>query len=86
MASQGEKSQLRFESIGYWSEIKLDILRNYEAAYSAILAKQRRFSHVYIDAFAGTGYHLSRESGKLVPGSPINALWVKPPFCEYFPR
>lgn len=74
------------DKIGYWSEIKLDILKEYAKAYSTILAAQRRPSleHVYIDAFAGTGIHLSRTTGNLVPGSPLNALNIKPQFAHYY--
>jgi len=28
---------LKFDEIGYWSELKLDIVRKYAAAYSTIL-------------------------------------------------
>ena len=75
----------KFDEISYWSEVKLDILREYASAYSAILAAQERprLHHVYIDGFAGAGVHLSRERGDLVIGSPANALAVKPPFKEY---
>ena len=72
------------DKIGYWSEIKLDIIKEYAKAYSTILTAQRKFKHFYIDAFAGTGIHLSKTSGKLVSGSPINAINVKPPFAEYY--
>ena len=74
-----------YDEIGYWSEIKLDIIREYAAAYSRILSAQKRprLRHLYIDAFAGAGMHLSKTSGRFVPGSPTNALWVVPPFCEY---
>jgi three-Cys-motif partner protein len=53
--------------------------------YSKILSNQRNptFFHVYIDAFAGAGYHLSRTTGEMVLGSPLNALMVQPPFREY---
>jgi len=53
--------------------------------YSRILSTQQHpsFSHVYIDAFAGTGYHLSKTTGEMVLGSPLNALQVSPPFREY---
>lgn len=68
--------------IGYWSELKLIIVKDYAAAYSAILAKQQYLKHVYIDAFAGAGAHISRESKGPVPGSPLNALYVEPPFSE----
>ncbi len=71
--------------IGYWSEIKLDIIRDYAGAYSRILTAQRRprLAHIYIDAFAGAGYHMARGSGDLVWGSPANALLIVPPFKEY---
>ena len=82
--TSGMKS--RFDEIGYWSEIKLEILKNYASAYSTILAAQRNpsLSHVYIDAFAGAGVHLSKSSGQLVLGSPLNALNILPPFREYY--
>jgi len=73
-----------FDEIGYWSEIKLDIVREYAKAYSKILSKQPGFHHVYIDAFSGAGVHLSKTTGELVPGSPLNALWIEPPFKEHF--
>lgn len=76
---------LPFDEIGYWSEIKLDIIKKYAAAYSKILSAQKTLSlyHVYIDAFAGAGVHISKSSGKFVSGSPANALLVDPPFREY---
>ena len=75
----------RIDEIGPWSEVKLDLLRRYAVEYSKILSSQRNpeLSHVYIDAFAGAGVHLSRTSGEMVAGSPLNALWVSPPFDEY---
>ena len=75
----------KFDEISYWSEVKLDILREYASAYSKILAAQERpkLHHVYIDGFSGAGVHLSRERGDLVIGSPLNALHVQPPFKEY---
>jgi three-Cys-motif partner protein len=36
-----------------------------------------------VDAFAGAGMHLSRTTGDMVAGSPLNALQVRPPFREY---
>jgi three-Cys-motif partner protein len=79
-------TQLLFDRIGYWSEIKLDIVRKYAYAYSTILSKQAkpRFSHVYIDGFSGPGVHIAKSTGDLVPGSPLNALAIEPPFDEYF--
>ncbi|MBM4446009.1 MAG: three-Cys-motif partner protein TcmP [Chloroflexi bacterium] len=74
---------LKLDRIGYWSEIKLDILRQYAQAYSTILTNTNLY-HVYIDAFAGAGRHISRRTGDLIPGSPIIALEIVPPFKEYF--
>jgi three-Cys-motif partner protein len=77
-------SGLQFDRIGYWSEIKLEIIKEYASAYSRILAAQRNpaLHHIYIDAFAGAGIHLTSAS-EFVPGSPLNALMIQPPFNEY---
>jgi three-Cys-motif partner protein len=76
---------VKFDEIGYWSEIKLDIVKDYASAYSRILAAQTKPSldHVYIDAFAGAGVHISKTTREYISGSPINALLVQPPFREY---
>lgn len=50
---------------GAWTEIKLDILRNYLDFYTKALSKQG-FELLYIDAFAGTG---SRT--EIIPSAPI---------------
>jgi three-Cys-motif partner protein len=75
----------KYDEISYWSELKLDIIKEYAAAYSKILAAQTKpkLHHVYIDGFAGAGVHLSRERGDFISGSPVNALKVDPPFKEY---
>jgi three-Cys-motif partner protein len=74
-----------FDEIGYWSEIKLDIVKEYAKAYSTIMSseKQKSFYHIYIDGFSGAGKHFSKTSQDFVPGSPLNALLIKPPFREY---
>lgn len=74
---------LVLDEIGYWSEIKLDILSEYASAYSRILNAKKGLSYIYIDGFAGAGIHISRSSSELVPGSPSLALKVDPPFHEY---
>ena len=58
---------------------------DYALAYSRILAAQTKPSldHVYIDAFAGAGVHISKTTREYISGSPINALLVQPPFREY---
>jgi three-Cys-motif partner protein len=77
--------RLRYDEIGYWSEVKLDIIKKYAAAYSRILSSRTSppLHHVYIDAFAGAGKHISRTTGEFVPGSPANALLITPCFREY---
>lgn len=74
-----------FDEIGSWSEIKLDIVRDYAAAYSRIISAQQKpsFHHLYIDAFAGAGVDISRSTGEYVAGSALNALLTRPPFKEY---
>jgi three-Cys-motif partner protein len=78
--------KLHIDEIGPWSEVKLDILQRYATEYSKILSNQESPSlyHCYIDAFAGPGKHYSKTQDKMVLGSPINALLVKPPFREFF--
>ncbi len=79
------KNSLKLDQIGYWSEIKLDIIKDYAAEYSKILSAQKdpALPHIYIDAFAGAGIHESKNTGEFVAGSPLNALRVNPPFREY---
>ena len=76
---------MKYDEINYWSEVKLDIVKDYAARYSAILNAQKNpsFDHIYIDAFAGAGKHISKATGKFVQGSPLNALLITPPFKEY---
>jgi three-Cys-motif partner protein len=78
-------TDFEFDRIGYWSELKLEILKEYASAYSKILSARRNpsFRHVYIDAFAGAGMHRTKQADDFVLGSPLNALSVKPPFREY---
>lgn len=74
------------DEIGPWTDVKLDILKRYATEYSKIMTAQKSpsFHHVYIDAFAGAGVHFSKQLRSMVPGSPLNALLVKPPFREFF--
>jgi three-Cys-motif partner protein len=71
-----------YDEVGLWSEMKLEIVRLYAKEYSKIISK-RKLTHIYIDAFSGAGMHLSRTTGEYIPGSPLNALMVEPPFQEY---
>lgn len=75
---------VEYDEVGLWSEIKLDVIREYASAYSAILNAQEWAKHIYIDAFAGAGKHKSKTTGEFIKGSPTNALYVKPKFSEYY--
>ena len=75
---------MKFDNIGVWSEIKLDIIKEYANAFTRIMKKQDWCKgYVYIDAFAGAGVHISRRTGEFIPGSPLNALEIEKPFTEY---
>ena len=66
---------MKLDKIGFWSEIKLEIIKEYANAYTSIMSKQSWCKgYVYIDAFAGAGTHISRRTGEMVLGSPLNAL------------
>jgi three-Cys-motif partner protein len=74
---------VRYDEVGEWSELKLEIVRKYAKAYSEILTKHR-LHHAYIDGFAGAGQHISKRTKQMIPGSPLNALNVEPPFNSYY--
>lgn len=73
-----------FDAVGYWSEIKLEIIRRYATEYTKILRSQGRFRFFYIDGFASSGIHFSKTQGELIPGSPLIALDIEPPFDGYY--
>lgn len=79
---------VEYDEIGVWSEVKLAIIREYASAYATIMEATRRdkipsLRWIYIDAYAGPGFHLSKASGEVVEGSPLIALNTNPPFHEY---
>ena len=76
--------KIKLDEIGYWTEVKLDIIKEYAKAYSTILNAQDMIQqHLYIDGFAGAGVHISKRTKEFIPGSPLNALNVEPPFTEF---
>jgi len=76
-------SSLKFDEIGYWSELKLAIVAEYGGRYTTAL-KNSSFKKYYIDGFCGAGVHVSKESGVAVEGSPAGALKVDPPFDGFY--
>ena len=74
----------QLDIVGYWTEIKLLILKEYAKAYAQILKHQKHIKHVaYIDAFAGAGAHISKTSGEQIEGSPAMVLSIQPGFSHY---
>ena len=84
MYGQGTSEVLDLvDRLGDWSQIKHEILEKYAHAYTAILTQQSAVKKVlYIDAYAGTGFGIDRETGETLRGSAMRAMEVTPPFHE----
>ncbi len=82
---------------GNWTTEKLERVRKYLVAYATIMRKQK-FRFAYIDAFAGTGYNVTKskkseaplfpelsgvEATEFLDGSARIALKVEPRFTKY---
>jgi three-Cys-motif partner protein len=76
--------RFKFDEIGDWSELKLEIVEKYGAAYTKAFAKTPNLKKYYIDAFSGAGIHVSRKTKTPVEGSPARALRVTPPFDAFY--
>ncbi len=70
--------EIEYDEIGIWSEVKLAIIEKYASAYASIMNSFQRtipkLEWLYIDAYAGPGLHVSKETGEFVRGSPLIAL------------
>lgn len=75
---------LKFDEVGVWSEIKLEIIEKYGSAYTHAFAHAPKLKKYYIDGFSGPGRHVSRRTGEEIEGSPARALNVKPPFDGFY--
>jgi len=75
--------EFQIDEVGVWTEIKLQIIREYAAAYAKILNNQPSLSFDYIDGFAGAGENKSKSTGEIIDGSPAIALQINPPFHHY---
>jgi three-Cys-motif partner protein len=74
----------KFDEIGYWSELKLEIVEKYGAAYTSAFRNAAILKKYYIDAFSGAGLHVSKRTGEPIEGSPARALKVAPPFDGFY--
>ena len=52
-------TSLKFDEIGDWSELKLEIVEEYGRAYTTAF-KNSPLKKYYIDAFSGAGVHVSK--------------------------
>ena len=73
-------AKFKSDEIGPWSEIKLEIIEKYAAAYTKILSNATvKLKYELIDGFSGAGEHISKSTKKPIEGSPVRALKVVPP-------
>lgn len=71
---------------GFWTQAKLDVLREYLGFYAAAMSKQTWCKLVYIDAFAGTGRCMIKTADggeRIIDGSAKIALDCSPAFDAY---
>jgi three-Cys-motif partner protein len=78
------KAPLKFDEVGVWSEIKLEIVEKYGAAYVNAFSRHPSLKKYYVDSFSGAGVHISKTTRQMIDGSPVRALRIKPPFDRYF--
>jgi three-Cys-motif partner protein len=74
----------KFDAIGAWSELKLEIIEKYGAAYTKAFARTRNLKKYYIDGFSGPGIHVSKRTKAAIEGSPARALKITPPFDGFY--
>jgi len=77
----------KVDSVGRWSVSKLEMLREYLAAYTSILTteKNRKWCSGchYVDAFAGSVAPIYKDSDDIINGSPLVALTTEPQFKSF---
>jgi three-Cys-motif partner protein len=74
----------KFDEVNIWSEIKLEIVERYGAAYTGAFSRHPRLKKIYVDAFSGAGSHVSKSTGSRIDGSPARALKISPPFNAFY--
>jgi three-Cys-motif partner protein len=79
------KRSFRFDEIGAWSVLKLDIIEKYGSAYTkAFNRRGLNLKKYYIDGFSGAGVHVEKQTGEQIEGSPARALKIDPPFDGFY--
>jgi three-Cys-motif partner protein len=77
-----EPDGLPYNDVGLWTEEKHRLVAYYSAQFSGAM-KGKFQKRVYIELYAGAGYSRIRDTDRIIPGSPINALTLKEPFDKY---
>jgi three-Cys-motif partner protein len=76
----------RFDEVGDWSVLKLEIIEKYGAAYTKAFSSDRGrgLEEYYIDAFSGAGMHIVKKTRAQIEGSPARALKITPKFDRFY--
>lgn len=77
-----EADDLVYNDVGLWTEEKHRLVAYYSALFSKSM-RDKWDERVYIELYAGAGYARVRDTGRLIAGSPINALCLDVPFDKY---
>ena len=70
-----KKAKLKFDTIGYWSEIKLDIIKDYASGIFTNIINKKIKACLY-RCFCRCWAASFKETGGFIPGSPSIALNV----------
>ena len=63
------KPDFKFDEIGVWSELKLEIVEKYGSAYTTTFKNHPDLKKFYIDAFSGAGVHISKKDRSHIEGA-----------------
>lgn len=79
------EASFRFDEVGEWSVLKLDIIEQYGSAYTkAFNVRGRQLKKFYVDGFSGAGVHVVKRTRQQIEGSPARALKIMPPFDGFY--
>jgi len=76
----------KFDEIGIWSELKLEIIEQYGAAYTTAFTGNPKLKKYYIDAFSGAGQHVAGYSTFYSPRNSGQFWWHRPSLSGVSPR
>jgi hypothetical protein len=70
----------KFDEVGDWSILKLNIIENYAGAYTKAFSKHgQHLRKYYIDGFSGAGLHHAKGTRKQIDGSPMRHIAARAP-------